>query len=63
MTITRPNQVWAMDITCIPMERGFVYLATDIDPVARRMSWNEADAPALEAQGDDLAVEFLAVIS
>ena len=24
--ITRPNQVWAMDITYIPMERGFVYL-------------------------------------
>jgi putative transposase len=21
----RPNQVWAMDITCIPMARGFVY--------------------------------------
>ncbi len=52
-----------MDITYIPMERGFVCLATDIDPVARRMSWNEADAPGLEAQGDDLAVEFLAVIS
>ena len=25
--ITRPNQVWAMDITYIPMARGFVYLA------------------------------------
>ena len=24
--ITRPNQVWAMDITYIPMARGFVYL-------------------------------------
>jgi len=23
----RPNQVWAMDITYIPMARGFVYLA------------------------------------
>jgi transposase InsO family protein len=27
MAITRPNQVWAMDITYIPMARGFVYLA------------------------------------
>jgi len=27
MEITRPNQVWAMDITYIPMARGFVYLA------------------------------------
>jgi putative transposase len=26
MEITRPNQVWAMDITYIPMARGFVYL-------------------------------------
>jgi putative transposase len=25
MAIPRPNQVWAMDITYIPMERGFVY--------------------------------------
>jgi len=25
--IRRPNQVWAMDITYIPMAHGFVYLA------------------------------------
>src|ERR1700686_943892 len=31
MEITRPNQVWAMDITYIPMERGFVYLAAVLD--------------------------------
>ena len=31
MAITRPNQVWAMDITYIPMARGFVYLAVVLD--------------------------------
>ena len=29
--ITRPNQVWAMDITYIPMARGFIYLAVVLD--------------------------------
>jgi putative transposase len=33
MEITRPNQVWAMDITYIPMARGFVYLAVVLDCV------------------------------
>jgi putative transposase len=28
LTINQPNQVWATDITYIPMRRGFVYLAT-----------------------------------
>ncbi len=27
LAVKRPNQVWAMDITYIPMARGFVYLA------------------------------------
>ena len=40
MAITRPNQVWAMDITHIPMERGFVYLAVVLDWATRRvLSW------------------------
>lgn len=26
LTVTRPNHVWAADITYIPMARGFVYL-------------------------------------
>ncbi len=31
LPVTRPNQVWAMDITYIPMARGFVYLAAVVD--------------------------------
>jgi putative transposase len=39
-TITRPNEVWAMDITYIPMARGFVYLAVVMDWASRRvLSW------------------------
>ena len=38
--ITRPNQAWAMDITYIPMARGFVYLAVVLDWFSRRvLSW------------------------
>src|SRR6201981_938316 len=38
--ITRPNQVWAMDITYIAMARGFVYLAVVLDWFSRRvLSW------------------------
>ena len=40
MAVTRPNQVWAMDITYIPMARGFVYLAVVLDWATRRvLSW------------------------
>ena len=40
LAVTRPNQVWAMDITYIPMARGFVYLAAVIDWFSRRvLSW------------------------
>ena len=40
LTIERPNQVWAMDITYVPMARGFVYLAVVLDWFSRRvLSW------------------------
>src|SRR2546430_9542814 len=40
MAIERANQVWAMDITYIPMARGFVYLAVVLDWFSRRvLSW------------------------
>ena len=35
--ITRPNAVWAMDITYIPMARGFVYLTVVMDWASRRV--------------------------
>jgi putative transposase len=38
--VERPNHVWAMDITYIPMSRGFVYLAAVIDWFTRRvLAW------------------------
>ncbi len=38
--ITRPNQVWAADITYIPMQRGFVYLFAVLDWASRRvLAW------------------------
>ena len=41
MQIERANQVWAMDITYIPMAKGFVYLAVVLDWFSRRvLSWD-----------------------
>ena len=40
VAVTRSNQVWAMDITYIPMARGFVYLAAVVDWNSRKvLSW------------------------
>jgi len=40
LTITRPNQVWAADITYLPMARGFLYLVAIIDLYSRYvLSW------------------------
>jgi putative transposase len=40
LSVTQPNQVWAMDITYIPMARGFVYLAAVMDWYSRRvLAW------------------------
>ena len=40
VVIDRPNQVWATDITYIPMRRGFVYLIAVIDWYSRKvLSW------------------------
>ena len=37
VAIERPNQVWALDITYIPMRRGFVYLCAVMDWATRRI--------------------------
>jgi putative transposase len=37
MKIERVNQVWAMDITYVPMARGFVYLTAVVDLFSRRV--------------------------
>ena len=40
VAVERPNQAWAMDITYIPMARGFVYLTAVVDWFSRRvLSW------------------------
>jgi putative transposase len=40
LAVERSNQVWAMDITYIPMARGFVYLTAVVDWFSRRvLAW------------------------
>ena len=40
LIVERPNQVWAADITYIPMSRGFMYLVAVIDWHSRKvLSW------------------------
>ena len=40
LKVTGSNQVWAMDITYIPMAKGFVYLAAVLDWFSRRvLAW------------------------
>jgi putative transposase len=40
LAITRPNQVWATDISYIPMARGFVYLVAIVDWFSRKvLAW------------------------
>jgi putative transposase len=50
LPVDRPDQVWAMDITYIPMARGFVYLAAVVDWFSRRvLAWRVSI---------DMAVDF-----
>ncbi len=60
LAITRPNHVWAMDITSVPMARGFVYLVAVVDWFSRkglawRLSITLETGPCVEAWRDALA--------
>lgn len=49
LAVDRPNQVWAMDITYIPMARGFVYLAAVVDWFSRRvLAWRVSITMAVD---------------
>ena len=60
LAVTRPNQVWAMDITYIQMARGFVYLVAVMDWFTRkvlawRLSITLETGPCLEALEEAIA--------
>ena len=49
LTIDRPDQVWAADITYIPMARGFLYLVAIIDWHSRRvLAWRLSNSMAAD---------------
>jgi putative transposase len=49
LTIDRPNQVWEIDITYIPMYRGFMYMFAIIDVYSRKiMGWSISNAMTVE---------------
>lgn len=49
LKITRANQVWAIDITYIPMQKGFMYLTAIIDVFSRKIiSWGLSNSLAKE---------------
>lgn len=55
LTIDQPNQVWCVDITYIPMRRGFLYLVAIMDWFSRKvLSWRLSNS--MEA---DFCVEAL----
>lgn len=59
LKIERPNQVWAVDITYIPMKKGFLYLTAIIDLYSRYIvGWGISNS--LEAKAS-IAVKKQAV--
>lgn len=51
LVITRPNQVWAIDITYIPMKQGFMYLTAIIDLHSRFIvGWQLSNSLEKETQ-------------
>jgi putative transposase len=56
LAITRPNQVWAIDITYVPMQQGFMYLTAIMDVYSRRIvAWGLSNT--LEANASLQVVE------
>ena len=50
LDISRPNQVWAIDITYIPMKNGFMYLTAIIDIYSRYIvGWGLSNTLEAEA--------------
>lgn len=50
---TAPNRKWLADITYVPTDEGWLYLALVLDLYARKKSWlghERGDAPAADAQ-------------
>ncbi len=52
LQINRPNQVWATDITYVPMQKGFMYLMAIVDLYSRKVlfgqsaiRWNRSGVP------------------
>jgi putative transposase len=40
LAVTRPNQLWASDITSVPVARGFMYLVAIVDWFSRKvLAW------------------------
>ena len=53
--ITLPNQVWAMDLTYIPMRRGFLYLVAVLDWATRRvLAWRLSNTMTVDCCLDAL---------
>lgn len=49
LKIERPNQVWEMDITYIPLWRGFMYMVAIIDVHSRKiMNWSISNTMTVE---------------
>ncbi len=58
LEVVRPNQVWAMDITYIPMARGFVYLAV----CARLVQPSRVVVAGIDHDGGGVLIETLEIL-
>lgn len=55
LEITHPNQVWAIDITYVPMQKGFMYLTAIIDLYSRYIvGWQVSNSLEKETQTECL---------